>query len=140
MGTNAKKITSILLVATVLLSAYWLYNYMSNPHAKHNTAIKNILDKFYDAFVREDYQTISGLIDNKNPQMVINVRHWYGEVQKYEILSIQSDGKFEKKAKVRVTSRFNNEERNNIDRISLIKQQDEWFIQSYNSDLDYTLP
>ncbi|GIP36444.1 hypothetical protein J2TS4_56540 [Paenibacillus sp. J2TS4] len=113
---------------------------MSNPHAKHNTAIKNILDKFYDAFVREDYQTISGLIDNKNPQMVINVRHWYGEVQKYEILSIQSDGKFEKKAKVRVTSRFNNEERNNIDRISLIKQQDEWFIQSYNSDLDYTLP
>ncbi|MGN7383008.1 hypothetical protein ACTHRH_13935 [Paenibacillus sp. SAFN-117] len=140
MRNNATKMILTLLAVILIISAYLLFNYMSDPYAKHNIAAKNTLDKFYDAFIREDYQTISTLIVNKNPQMVINIRHWYGDVKKYEIIHIRKVDEFEKKAKIKITSFLNSEERNNIDIILLKKQQDKWLVQNYDSDLGYTLP
>lgn len=100
----------------------------------------NLLYSFYSPFKTEDYGSIADLMSNHDPQMVINVRRWYGEVTGFQIKEIRRTSATEKKAVVSVTSRRNNAQHVNTDYLKLIKGIDGWEISSYESDLDYKLP
>jgi hypothetical protein len=127
----------ILVVCLISLSYIFLYN---SPNSTSNIPQRVIIEKFYQAFKIKDYTTIAPLTINNNPQMVINVRHWYGDVEDFKIREIKSISDSEKKAKVSVTSVRNNEKHKDNDTLILVKQNDSWLIKSYESDLDYKLP
>lgn len=127
----------ILVVCFIFLYYLFLYN---NPNSTNNIPQRVIIEKFYQAFKTEDYTTIALLTSNNNPQMVINVRHWYGDVEDFKIKEIKSISESEKKAKVSVTSVRNNEKHKDTDTLILVKLNDSWLIKSYESDLDYKLP
>lgn len=126
----------IFVICLFSLYQYW----SSNPNAKHNSAAAQTLEKFYAAFLDENYAAVALLVESHNPQMVINVRHWYGQVEKYQIKTIRNLKNQQKEAKILVTSYRNNEIETNTDTILLTRQQDEWLIKSYRSDLEYKLP
>lgn len=128
---------ALLLILAGLLSYRY---YFVNPNADHNIVQKKLVDSFYVAFAAEDYSSIAGLMSNGNPQMVINVRHWYGEVISFYIKEIRRISSTEKKAVVSITSRRNNEQHVNTDYLVLIEGKNGWQISSYESDLDYKLP
>ncbi|UUZ90354.1 hypothetical protein LJK87_31030 [Paenibacillus sp. P25] len=129
-------VAPLLILAGLLSYRY----YFVNPNADHNIVQKKLVDSFYVAFAAEDYSSIAGLMSNGNPQMVINVRHWYGEVISFYIKEIRRISSTEKKAVVSITSRRNNEQHVNTDYLVLIEGKNGWQISSYESDLDYKLP
>ncbi|WP_088833578.1 hypothetical protein [Paenibacillus tyrfis] len=136
-----KKRYYISLSALLILAGLIFYKYYYvNPYADHNIVQKDLLNSFYSAFQTEDYGSIANLMSNHNPQMVINVRRWYGEVTDFQIKEIRRTSATEKKAVVSVTSRRNNAQHDNTDYLILIKGIDGWEISSYESDLDYKLP
>ncbi|UUZ83505.1 hypothetical protein LJK88_06495 [Paenibacillus sp. P26] len=86
-------VAPLLILAGLLSYRY----YFVNPNADHNIVQKKLVDSFYVAFAAEDYSSIAGLMSNGNPQMVINVRHWYGEVISFYIKEIRRISSTEKK-------------------------------------------
>ncbi|MCP3773206.1 hypothetical protein NLX71_07725 [Paenibacillus sp. MZ04-78.2] len=136
-----KKRYYISLAALLVLAGFIFYKYYYvNPYADHNIVQKELLNSFYGAFRTKDYGSIADLMSNHNPQMVITVRHWYGEVTSFQIKEIRKTSATEKKAVVSVTSRRNNEQHVNTDYLILTKGIEGWKIRSYESDLDYKLP
>ncbi|MDO3678569.1 hypothetical protein [Paenibacillus ehimensis] len=136
-----KKRYYISLAALLILSALIFYKYYYvNPNADHNIEQKDLLNSFYSAFRTKDYGAIADLMSNHNPQMVITVRIWYGEVTSFQIKEIRRTSATEKKAVVSVTSRRNNQQHVNTDYLILVEGIDGWKISSYESDLDYKLP
>lgn len=73
-------LTALLILAALLFYKY----YYVNPNADHNVVQKDLLNSFYSAFRTEDYGAIAELMSDHNPQMVINVRRWYGEVTGFQ--------------------------------------------------------
>ncbi|WP_079912050.1 hypothetical protein [Paenibacillus sp. 32352] len=138
MSAVKKLILSVMAFA--LLSALLYYFVYASPNAKWNSPQRYILDQFYQAFQTKDYSMISPLIFDRNPQMVINIRHWYGDVKSYHIQTIRSVSSSEKQAVITVTSLREGKEHRNTDTILLAKQDGGWAITSYNSDLEYKLP
>lgn len=136
-----KKRYYISLAALLILSALIFYKYYYvNPNADHNVVQKELLNSFYSAFRTEDYGAMADLMSDHNPQMVINVRRWYGEVTSFQIKEIRRTSAAERKAVVSVTSRRNNQQHVNTDYLILVEGIDGWKISSYESDLDYKLP
>ncbi|KPV60232.1 hypothetical protein QJ48_06900 [Paenibacillus sp. A3] len=120
------------LICCALL--YFLY-----PSSIHNRDAARALDQFYQAFIKRDYATISKMMEDGNPQFVINERHWYGEVKRYQILYLLSMGTSRKKALVRVTTIRNEKEETYYDTLKL-KKRDQWLMESYSTNLKYNMP
>lgn len=128
------------VMASALLSVLLYYFVYANPNAKWNSPQRYIVNQFYQAFQAKDYSMISPLIFDLNPQMAINIRHWYGDVKSYRIRTIRSISSSEKQTVITVTSLREGKKHRNTDTIILAKQDDGWLITSYNSDLEYKLP
>ncbi|PZE21423.1 hypothetical protein [Paenibacillus xerothermodurans] len=140
MSFTKKRVIYFVVILVVCLISFYYFFLHNNPNSKSNIPQRVIIEKFYQAFKTEDYGTIAPLFLDNNPQMVINVRIWYGDVQDVKIREIKTISESEKKVKVSVTSLRNNEKHNDTDTLILVKQNDSWLIKSYGSDLDYKLP
>lgn len=131
---------AILLIALILIIVVYFLYFKNNPYSSGNLPVKEQLDIFYEAFMAEDYTAIAEISVNNNPQDVINVRPWYGEVNKYKIKSIKNIDGQHKEAKIIVRSMRNEKHEKNIDTIDLKKEGDKWLIYIYNTNFRHVMP
>ena len=129
-----------MFILILLVSIDGVYKYWVSPSAKHNIAATQTLENFYLAFISKDYVEIAQFIKNNNPQIVINERHWYGDISKYEIKSMKRNKNNERIAKIIVKTIINNQKKQYTDTIKLVKQTDKWVVESYHTNLQYKLP
>ncbi|GGA18156.1 hypothetical protein GCM10008018_72680 [Paenibacillus marchantiophytorum] len=91
-GVNVKRTLTKLLIPTLVLiigsAIFFVYLYNQNPNAPKHAATRDALIKFYDLYVKSVDHTEEFFPDH-NPQLVINYRFWYGDIQSYRILKIR---------------------------------------------------
>lgn len=90
-GINMKRTLTLLLIPTVLIigtAIFLIYLYNQNPNAPKHADTREALVKFYDLYVKGVDHTEEFFPDH-NPQLVINYRFWYGDIQSYRILKIR---------------------------------------------------
>lgn len=86
-----KRTLTLLLIPTVLIigtAIFLIHLYNQNPNASKHADARDTLFKFYDLYVKGVDHTEEFFPDH-NPQMVINYRFWYGDIQSYRILKIR---------------------------------------------------
>jgi hypothetical protein len=136
---SLKRIILIICAGLALLAGSLGFYYFSPYSVKHREATR-FLQQFYPPFMEEDYGAIAGLTDDGNPQFIINVRHFYGDARKYQILYIRDKGENRKKAYVRVTTIKAGKTKHYNDTLYLVKIKEEWKLQSYDTINQIKLP
>lgn len=125
--------------AGLILLVAGLGFYFLSPYSIYNREATRLLQQFYPAFMKKDYASIAGLMDDGSPQMIIHDRHWYGDMRKYQILYIRDDGKNRKKALVRVATILEGETKHYFDTLYLVRGK-EWKLKSYHTTYRKVLP
>ncbi|NQX69484.1 hypothetical protein HQN90_25460 [Paenibacillus alba] len=81
-----KRTLTILLI--ICAAAFALYLYNQSPNAPKHATARDTMIKFYDLYVASANDT-GEFFPDRNAQMVMQYRFWYGDIQSYRIVKIR---------------------------------------------------
>lgn len=132
-----RKIGAVLcLIATIAVLGYkfWLMKGNANPYSPNHIEASKTVENFYEAYKKGIDGTIPYLYPS-DAAFLANYRFYYGEIQNYEIVSIENSNAKLKKATVRVKTKKNNTgEIIYTDTLLLRNVEDRWLIVKYTTD------
>ncbi|AEI44529.1 hypothetical protein KNP414_06005 [Paenibacillus mucilaginosus KNP414] len=120
----------IIFFAMMIFTSYLYY-------LKHSgkADVQMVIENFYKSFITRDYSIVEGLLANNLPSSTVDLRLKYGEITKYEIISISGLSTSKKKVTVRVSTRYAvGEGKPVIDTFLLKKVNEKWIIDMYSND------